>query len=169
MFSCACVVALPLFSAPEQLSAGPDTVMTGATVLTAAAHIHVSLPHLFKDLVLTDSYHMLAVCKLYHRDEKGRVLELCNRSRKLCVNTHIQMTECQSLLTHSPCYKKPLSCENTCTARAYMLWLNSCCVEEQTADVSGSRILGISHWVFASHKINVTKPLMFPCQLFYNM
>lgn len=71
MFSCACVVALPLFSAPEQLSAGPDAVMTGATVLAAAAHVHVSLPHLFKDLVLADSHHMRAVCKLYHRDGKG--------------------------------------------------------------------------------------------------
>lgn len=132
MFSCACVVALPLFSAPEQLSAGPDTVMTGATVLTAAAHIHVSLPHLFKDLVLTDSYHTLAVCKLYHRDGKGCVTEPCNRSRQLCVfNTRIRMTECHCLLPHSPCYKKPISCENTCTGRAYMLRLNSCCAEVQ--------------------------------------
>lgn len=90
MFSCACVVALTLFSAPEQLSASPNTVVTGATVLTAAAHVHVSLPHLFKGLVLTDSYHMLAVCKLYHRDGKGRVTEICNRSRQLCVfNTRI--------------------------------------------------------------------------------
>lgn len=47
--------------------------MTGATVLTAAAHIHVSLPHLFKDLVLTDSYHLLAVGKLQCRDGNGRV------------------------------------------------------------------------------------------------
>lgn len=130
MFSCACALALPLFSAPEQLSAGPDTVMTGATVLTAAAHIHVSLPHLFKVLVLTDSYHMLAVCKLYQRDGNGRVTELCNRSRQLCVFlTHAY--ECHSLLTRSPCYKKPISCENTCTGRAYMLWLNSCCAEVQ--------------------------------------
>lgn len=151
MFSCACVVALPLFSAPEQLSAGQDTVMTGATVLTAAAHVYLSLPHLFKDLVLTDSYHMLAVCKLYHRDGKGRVTEICNRSRQLCVfNTRIWMTECHSPLTHSPRYKKPISCENTCTGRAYMLRLNSCCVEEQTAEVSGSGFLSISHWVPAS-------------------
>lgn len=122
MFSCACAVALPLFSAGEQLSAGLHTVMTGATVLTAAAHIHVSLPHLFKDLVLTDSYHTLAVCKLYQRDGKGRVTELCNRSRQLCVfNTRIRMTGCHSLLTRSPCYKEPISCENTCTGRAYML------------------------------------------------
>lgn len=90
MFSCTCVVALPLFSAPEQLSAGQDTVMTGATVLTAAAHVYLSLPHLFKDLVLTDSYHMLAVCKLYQRDGMGRVTEICNRSGQLCVfNTRI--------------------------------------------------------------------------------
>lgn len=122
MFSCACAVALPLFSAGEQLSAGLHTVMTGATVLTAAAHIHVSLPHLFKDLVLTDSYHTLAVCKLYQRDGKGRVTELCNRSRQLCVfNTRIRMTGCHSLLTRSPCYKEPISFENTCTGRAYML------------------------------------------------
>lgn len=151
MFSCACVVALTLFSAPEQLSASPNTVVTGATVLTAAAHVHVSLPHLFKSLVLTDSYHMLAVCKLYHRDGKGRVTEICNRSRQLCVfNTRIWMTECHSVLTHSPCYKKPISCENTCTGRAYMPWLNSCCVEEQTAEVSGSGFLSISHRVPAS-------------------
>lgn len=126
---------------------GPDAVMTGATVLTAAAHIHVSLPHLFKDLVLTDSYHMLAVRRLYRRDGNGRVTEICNRSRQLCVfNTRIWMTECHSPLTHSPCYKKPMGCENTCTGGAYMVWLNSCCVEEQTAEVSGSGFLSISHW-----------------------
>lgn len=54
MFVCACAAALPLFSAPEQLSAGPGAVVTEATVLTAAAHIHVSLPHLFNGLVLTE-------------------------------------------------------------------------------------------------------------------
>lgn len=151
MFCCACVVALPLFSALGQLSAGPNAVMTGATVLTAAAHIHVSLPHLFKDLVLTDSYHMLAVRKLYHWAGEGRVSGICNRSGQLCVlNTRIWMTGCHSLLTHSACYKKPISCENTCTGRAYMLRLNSCCVEGQTAEVSGSGFLRVSHWVPAS-------------------
>lgn len=59
------------------------------------------------------------------------------------------MTECHSPLTHSPCYKKPMSCENTCTGGAYMLRLNSC-VEEQTAEVSGSGFLSVSHWVPAS-------------------
>lgn len=68
----------------------PDTVMAAATVLTAAAHIHVSLPHLFKDLVLTDSYHMLAVCKLNHRDGKGPVTE----QAVVCLfNTRTRMAE----------------------------------------------------------------------------
>lgn len=75
----------------------PDTVMTGATVLTAAAHIHVSLPHLFKDLVLTDSYHLLAVGKLQCRDGNGRVTEICNRSRQLCVFKHMHMNDRVSL------------------------------------------------------------------------
>lgn len=42
-------------------------------------------------------------------------------------NTRLWMTGCHSLLTHTlPGYKQPISCENTCTGRAYMLRLNSC-------------------------------------------
>ena len=51
---CSCAAALPLFSAVEQLPAGPGAVVTGATVFSAAAQIHVSLPHLFNGLVLTE-------------------------------------------------------------------------------------------------------------------
>lgn len=42
------------FSALEQLPAGLGSVVTGATVFAAAALIHVSLPHLFNGLVLTE-------------------------------------------------------------------------------------------------------------------
>lgn len=54
MFVCAWAAGLPLFSALEQLPAGPRAVVTGATVFPAAAQIHVSLPHLFNGLVLTE-------------------------------------------------------------------------------------------------------------------
>lgn len=68
VFVCAFVAALPLFSAWEQLPAGPCAVVTGATVFPAAVQIHVSLPHLFNGLVLTEWYHTLTVCKLHQRD-----------------------------------------------------------------------------------------------------
>lgn len=91
-FVCAFVVTLPLFSAPEQLSVGPDTVVTGTTVLTAAAPIHVSLPHLFKGPVLTESYNMLAVCKLHYGNGRRYGVRICNLSRQLCLfDTHIWM------------------------------------------------------------------------------
>ncbi len=65
LFVAACAAALPLFSAVGQLPAGPGAVVTGATVLAAAAQIHVSLPHLFNGLVLTEWYHTVTVCKLH--------------------------------------------------------------------------------------------------------
>lgn len=78
----------------------PGAVVTGANVFAAAAQIHVSLPHLFNGLVLTEWYHTLTVCKLHQRDggERGGAAVIGYPSRQLCVfDTYMDDTQSTTL------------------------------------------------------------------------